>query len=81
MFDRHKTLLFLLKLNIKLKVERALVPMLHHDLQSSKYKLPCPVDGTSFKYSFKVKVFCNIDAIAMVSAYPSSPGCFPEPVL
>jgi len=48
---------------------------------SSKYKLPCPVDGTSFKYSFKVKVFCNIDAIAMVSAYPSSPGCFPEPVL
>ena len=39
MFHRHKTLLLLLKLNIKLKVERALVlvPMLHHDLQSTHY--------------------------------------------
>ena len=37
MFDRHKTLIFLLKLNIKLKVERALMPMLHHDLQSANY--------------------------------------------
>ena len=35
----------------------------------------------SFKYSYKVKVFYNIDAIAMVSACPSSPGRFPEPVL
>ena len=47
----------------------------------SKYTLPCPVDGMSFKYSYKVKVFCNIDATDMVSACPSSPGCFPEPVL
>ena len=47
----------------------------------SKYTLPCPVDGMSFKYSYKVKVFCNIDATDMVSACPSSPGRFPEPVL
>ena len=49
--------------------------------RSSKYTLPCPVDGMSLKYSYKVKVFCNIDAIAMVFAYPPSPGCFPEAVL
>ena len=63
------------------KVEKALVPMLHHDLQTSKCILPRPVDGMLFKYSYKVKVFINIDPIAMVSACPSSPGCFPEPVL
>ena len=46
-----------------------------------RHKLPCPIDGMSFKYSYKVKIFCDIDAIAMVSACLSSPGCFPEPVL
>ena len=71
---------FSLKLNIKLKVERALVlvPMLHHDLQSTHY-LPCRRNVAQI--FIQGEAFCNIDAIAMVFAYPPSPGCFPEPVL
>ena len=79
MFDRHKTLLFLLKLNIKFK--ELMCQCANATPWSSKCKLPCPIDGMSFKYSYKVKIFCDIDAIAMVSACLSSPGCFPEPVL
>ena len=79
MFDRHKTLLFLLKLNIKFK--ELMCQCANATPWSSKCKLPCPVDGMSFKYSYKVKVFCNIDATVTVSACPSSPSCFPEPVL
>ena len=70
MFDRHKTLLFLLKLNIKFK---ELYSTANATPCSSKYKLPCPVERISFKYSYKVKVLCNIDATVMVSACPSSP--------
>ena len=65
MFDYLKTLLFLLKLNIKLK---ELLCQCYTMI--FKVTLPCPVDGMLFKHAYKVKVFCNIDPIAMASACP-----------